>query len=190
MSMKSFESLKKSVLDRMRNQLPSHLTYHCVEHTELVLERSEYIAKKEGLSRKKIELLKAAALYHDFGFTEVYKDHEEKGCEIVKKELPKFGYSDSDIKAICGMIMATKIPQSPKNLMEDIIADADLEYLGSNEFKTIGDRLYKELKHFNSALSRKEWNQIQIKFMSNHDYHTSYCKRYREWRKQRNLESL
>lgn len=170
--------------------MPDHLTYHCVEHTELVIERSEYIGKKEGLNAKDLNLLKTAALYHDFGFTQVYQNHEEKGCEIVKKELPSLGYSAKDIDAICGMIMATKIPQSPSNVMEDVIADADLEYLGSNEFRTIGDRLFVELKHFNPKLSRKEWDQIQIKFMSNHSYHTDYCKRYREWRKQKNLESL
>lgn len=188
--MTPFKELKKEILERMAKGLPKHLSYHSVEHTQLVIERSIYIGEKEGLSKEQLRLLQTAALYHDFGFTEVYADHEEKGCEIVKKELPAHGYSKKDIEAICGMIMATKIPQTPKNNMEDIIADADLEYLGTNMFQEIGDTLYEELKHFNPALSRKEWDQIQIKFMSNHSYHTSYCKRYREWRKEENLQSL
>ncbi len=188
--MKAFEELKESVLERMREMLPAHLTYHCVEHTELVIDRSEYIGKKEGVKGKNLNLLKTAALYHDFGFTEVYKDHEEKGCEIVRAELPSLGYSSEEIDIICGMIMATKIPQNPTNLMENVIADADLEYLGSNDFRTIGDRLLKELRHFNPEMSRKEWDEIQVKFMSNHSYHTEYCKQYREWRKQENLNSL
>ena len=188
--MTAFKDLRNSVIDRMREQLPAHLTYHCVEHTELVIERSEYIARKEGLSQVKIKLIKTAALYHDFGFTKVYKNHEEKGVEFVKKELPAHGYSPKDIEAICGMIIATKIPQRPQNDMENVIADADLEYLGSNDFELIGNRLYRELKHFNNNLSIKEWNEIQINFMSSHHYHTDYCKRYRQWRKKRNLESL
>lgn len=188
--MTPFKELKNKILDKMAKGLPNHLSYHSVEHTQLVMERSVYIAEKEGLSKKQILLLKTAALFHDFGFTEVYADHEERGCEIVKKQLPAHGYTKDDIDAICGMIMATKIPQTPKNIMEDIIADADLEYLGTNKFKDIGDTLFEELKHFNPKLSRAEWNQIQIKFMSNHSYHTSYCKRYREWRKAKNLRSL
>ncbi|MFY0645091.1 MAG: HD domain-containing protein [Bacteroidia bacterium] len=188
--MTAFKDLENSVIDRMRKELPAHLTYHCVEHTELVIERSEYIAQKEGLSKAKIKLIKTAALYHDFGFTKVYKDHEEKGVQIVKKELPAHGYTDKEIESICGMIMATKIPQRPNNDMENVIADADLEYLGSNDFERIGNRLYKELKHFNPKLKISEWNEIQIKFMSSHHYHTNYCKRYRQWRKNSNLESL
>ena len=188
--MTPFAKLKSDVLGRMKKELPNYLHYHSVDHTKLVIRRSVYIAEKTGLPKKDIELLQTAALYHDFGFTKVYKDHEEVGCDIVKEELPKHGYSKADITAICGMIRATKIPQTPKNKLENIIADADLEYLGSNRFKEIGDKLYEELKHFNPKLSRNEWNEIQIKFMSSHHYHTEYCKKYRQWRKQRNLDAL
>lgn len=188
--MTPFAELKEEVLGRMKVELPSYLSYHSVNHTKLVIRRSVYIAEKEGLSKKQIELLQTAALFHDYGFTEVYKDHEEEGCNVVRKELPGHGYSNEDINAICGMIKATKIPQNPQNEMENIIADADLEYLGSNKFKEIGDLLYAELKHFNPMLSIEEWNQIQVKFMSSHHYHTDYCKRYRQWRKRKNLKSL
>lgn len=188
--MTPFPELKKNVLGRMAESLPAHLSYHSVAHTELVIERCIYIAEKEGLSEDQIRLLRTAALYHDFGFTSVYKDHEEKGCEVVRKELPAHGYSKEDIDKICGMIMATKIPQTPTNIMEKVIADADLEYLGTDKFEEIGDTLFHELKHFNPELSRDEWNDIQIKFMSKHSYHTDYCKQYREWRKEENLESL
>lgn len=74
--------------------------------------------------------------------------------------------------------------------MEEVIADADLEYLGSNKFQSIGNLLLIELRHFNPKLSIDEWNEIQYNFMSKHHYHTSYCKRYRQWRKNRNLDSL
>lgn len=174
----------------MEKGLPDYLHYHSISHTEMVIDRAEYIGNKSGLSKKEIHLLKTAALYHDFGFVEVYKDHEERGCEFVRKELPALGYSEKDIDSICGMIMATKIPQTPTNTLERIIADADLEYLGSNKFTSIGNTLLKELRHFNPDLSIKEWNEIQVKFMRSHHYHTPYCKRYRQWRKQKNLESI
>ena len=185
-----FSELKNIVYQDMEENLPKYLTYHSIDHTKLVVRRSVYIAEKEGVDQKDIALLKTAALFHDFGFTETYKDHEEKGCEIVKKRLPDYGYTSKEIDKICGMIMATKIPQTPHNLLEEIIADADLEYLGTDKFEFISNKLYQELLHFNPKLSVDEWNNIQIKFISSHSYHTDYCRKYREWRKQKNLKTL
>ena len=188
--MSNFPAIRDDIYRRMEQELPSYLSYHCLDHTKLVVERAEYIGRKEGLSKEELHLLKIACLYHDFGFTQVYKDHEEKGCEIVRRELPSKGFKPEEVEKICGMIMATKIPQNPHNLMEMVIADADLEYLGSNDFERIGSRLLKELRHFNPDLSIKEWNEIQVKFMQSHHYHTAYCRRYRQWRKRRNLDTI
>ena len=188
--MKDFQRLQSHVFGIMEDKLPKHLTYHSIEHTKHVMDRSEFIAKKEGKSEYDISLLRTAALYHDLGFIETYRDHEEKGCEYVKADLPNQGYSKEEIDRICGMIMATKIPQTPHNDLEMIIADADLEYLGTEQFDEIGDLLYKELLHFNPNLTRDEWNDIQIKFLKAHKYHTDYCKQYREWKKGENLDSL
>lgn len=73
-------------------------------------------------------------------------------CKIATKELKTLDFSDKDIKAICGMIMATKIPQSPKNRLEVILADADLEYLSTSRFKIVSDKLFKELKAGNPKI--------------------------------------
>jgi putative nucleotidyltransferase with HDIG domain len=188
--MEEFQRLEEFVYGIMKEQLPSYLTYHSIEHTKHVVERSEFIARKEGESEENIHLLRTAALFHDIGFIATYKDHEEKGCSIVRDELPKRGYTHKEIERICGMIMATKIPQSPTNELENIIADADLEYLGTENFEEIGNLLYEELKHFNPDLSIEAWNEIQMKFLGAHRYHTDYCKANREWKKNENLNSL
>ncbi|NNE28713.1 MAG: HD domain-containing protein [Saprospiraceae bacterium] len=174
----------------LREKLPEHLKYHCPEHTEYVLQRAEYIAGKEGLTKKDTYLVKVAALYHDIGFIKGPKEHEKRSCKLARPALRKFNFSDSEIKKICGMIMATRIPQKPKTHLEEVLADADLEYLATNQFFPIGEDLYKELKHFNPKLTRRKWNRIQRDFMENHHYHTSYCKRYKTFRKIRNLEHL
>ena len=85
---------------------------------------------------------------------------------------------------------ATKVPQFPKNKLECVLADADLEYLGTNSFKTRGDKLFKELCHFHTDLNATRWNEIQIDFLENHNYHTMYCIKNREPQKQLNLEAL
>lgn len=177
-------------MDTLDSKLPEYLKYHSTEHTEYVVQKAEYLATKEKKSKSDIFLLKVAALYHDIGFTKTHIEHEKEGCKIARRELKKYNFSKIQIDKICGMIMATRIPQQPKTHLEEILADADLEYLGTKDFNKYGERLFEELKHFNPKLSRKQWNDIQIKFLSSHQYHTNFCLRYKEHRKRKNLDSL
>ena len=82
--MKDFQRLQDYVFGIMKEKLPNYLSYHSIDHTKHVMDRSEFIAKKEGKTEEEIYLLRTAALFHDLGFIEKYKDHEEKGCEYVK----------------------------------------------------------------------------------------------------------
>ena len=185
-----FSSIKKHILSVLSTKLPEYLTYHSVEHTKYVLKKVIYIASKEQVSGHDLFLLKIAALYHDIGFIETHIEHENIGCDIARKELPKFGISTNDIETICGMIMATKIPQQPETNLEAILADADLEYLGTKHFEAVSELLYKELMYFNPELTREEWNTIQINFMKSHKYHTKFCMRYKSFRKRNHMAKL
>jgi uncharacterized protein len=93
-------------------------------------------------------LLKTACLFHDIGFTISGQDHEERGCEIAEEVLPDLNYDSDQINRIKGMIMATKIPQTPNNKLEQIICDADLDYLGRDDFFSIGDTFVSRVKTF------------------------------------------
>ena len=190
MTQSQFQDLYNEAVDMLSENLPDYLTYHCLEHTLYVLDRAIYIGKKEGVSENDLQLLKIAALYHDMGFIHSNVEHEQAGCEIAKTKLKKYKLSTSELNAICGMIKATKIPQNPQNHLEAILADADLEYLGTKHFQEGSDRLYKELKHFNPSLTPKQWNTIQKEFLNNHQYHTDFCKRYKKHRKIKNMETL
>jgi uncharacterized protein len=185
-----FNTLLKDVTHRLNDKLPSYLTYHNVRHTLYVVDKAEYIAKKEGVKGHNLALVKVAALYHDVGFITSHINHEEEGCKIVRPQLREYGFSNEDIEKICGMIMATKIPQNPQNLLEQIVADADLEYIATNRFEPVSELLYTELNYIRNGLARQEWKEIQIEFLTNHNYHTNYCRRYKSFRKIRNLEAL
>ncbi len=171
--------------------LPKELSYHNIEHIMDVLEQSQRIARQEGVNNQdEILLLKTAALYHDSGFLHTYTGHEEAGCEIAKKELPAFGMNGKQLEAICGMIMATKIPQSPKNKMEEIICDADLDYLGRPDFFRIANTLFIEMKHRGIVSNERDWNLIQVKFLKAHHYFTFTSKTSREQQKQEHLAMI
>jgi uncharacterized protein len=167
-----FTSIKQPILSRLENELDPRLGYHNISHTLDVLKQAEVLAKQENITNKHdLLLLKTAAVFHDSGFLFVYKNHEEKGCEIASESLKNI-LSKEDIKKVCGMIMATKIPQSPNTLLEQIICDADLDYLGRNDFEPISRNLYKEFIIFKIIPEDIIWDHIQIKFFESHHYFT------------------
>jgi predicted metal-dependent HD superfamily phosphohydrolase len=148
------------------------------------------LIKKENISSADSKLLRVAALYHDLGFIQTYKDHEEVGVELLRKAMIEFGCDMKNFKRIASMIMATKIPQSPKNILEKIICDSDLFYLGKSKYYEISDTLYKELLSYKLIKTKKQWMDIQINFLSSHHYHTKYCKENLEHEKQKRVKEL
>jgi uncharacterized protein len=185
-----YHSIYSHIIAKLQGGLSPRLTYHNIDHTLDVLEQSQQIATREGITDQNIFLLKVAALYHDYGFIFIYRGHEEKGCELGRKELPGFGLSNSQIEKICGMIMATKIPQSPKNKMEEIICDADLDYLGRDDFETISNSLYKEFLDFGFIKNYGEWMRMQINFFESHHYFTKSSQQLRQPKKMDRLVKM
>jgi predicted metal-dependent HD superfamily phosphohydrolase len=186
-----FDKAKETIVHHLEQNLPSDLFYHGIHHTFDVFDAALVIAENEKIdSADDLTLLKTAALFHDSGFTIDASKHEECGCDLAREILPACDYSDSQIDQICGMIMATKIPQQPLNLLERIICDADLDYLGRDDFFKIGDTLYQELKAFDKIKDVTQWNQLQISFLSNHQYHTEFSRGNREIKKQENLQEI
>lgn len=185
-----YEKIKKLILKKLKENLPEHLSYHSVMHVKDVIDAVEKIALAENVNEEELILLKTAALFHDTGFLYGAKDHEEKSSEIAQEYLPNYGYSQSQIDKIKGMIMATKIPQTPHNLLEQILADADLDYLGRDDFFTIGDKLYEELTIFGIVNSERDWNLLQEKFLERHHFFTKTAINNRNQKKQQNLEII
>jgi uncharacterized protein len=189
-NLERFGLLFENVMERFEKNLPEYLTYHNASHTKYVLDRAILISKEEKIDSDQLNLVKVAALYHDSGFLKGMVDHENLGCEIVKAELPTYGFNELQIQQICQMIIATKIPQRPQNLLEKIVADADLEYLGTEWFDIGSQRLFDELIFSNPKLSRIEWLEIQIKFLESHHYHTAFCQQNRQPKKSEHIARL
>ncbi len=171
------------------NNLPAHLTYHSIDHIRDVVDKSELHGLNEGLSAHQLYLIKTAAWLHDIGYIWDEKNHEERGCQFVKENLPSWGFLPSDIEAIYGMIMATKIPQSPTNLMEQVLCDADLDYLGRDDYFKISEKLYKEINYRNK-LSNEDWTTLQLNFFTKHQYFTSSAKKLRDIKKRKNKKDI
>ena len=173
--MQSKLHMKVFVVDLLKDNLPVGYYYHNYEHTLYVQEKAVQIGRHENCTEKEIELLSTAALWHDAGYINTYNGHEEESCVLAKKYLPEYGFTNNDISIVCGMIMATKVPQLPKNKLEEIIADADLEYLGTISAAEKAEQLFKELQSLTPSLTEAAWHKMQITFIQTHHYFTRYC---------------
>lgn len=162
------------IIDRLRHELPADLRYHCLEHTLHVIDAAKVIAEAENLEDDMLDLLITAAAYHDCGFLVTYQKHEEAGCSIAENVLPQYGFSMAQIKVITDLIMATKVPQKPVTKAEKILCDADLDYLGGDNYEEIANGLFEELLLHGFAITEENWQQIQINFLEAHHYWTNY----------------
>ncbi len=173
--MQNRKHMKDFVIGLLRDALPDSYLYHNPEHTLYVIEKALEIGRHEKCTGDELDFIAMAALWHDTGYIKTYNGHEEESCRMARHYLPEFGYPDEYITAICDMIMVTKIPQLPKTKLEEILADADLEYIGTNEFEVKSDALYKELQSVRPFYTEAEWSQTQISFLQEHHYFTPYC---------------
>jgi len=185
-----FTDIQEIILDKLEMDLPGHLFYHNVKHTVDVVTEVELIGWGEGCSDEEILLLKTAGLFHDAGHTIAYDNHEYYGTQIAMEMLPQFSYTPEQIERICALIMSTKLPPRPTNLLENIICDSDLDYLGRSDFIPVSNTLYEELKAQNKMGSLNDWNKIQVKFISGHQYFTKTARSLREVNKQLQIERI
>jgi uncharacterized protein len=182
-----YENMYDNVMQRLRLDLNVKYLYHDCRHTQDVIRQCQEIGYREGISANEIAILKLAALYHDIGFLVQRANHETAGAEIFAVEAKNSGISDDDVSLIQRLILVTKIPQQPLTLLERIICDADLDYLGREDFPTIAEFLYLELKASGEMNERERWNHIQLGFLEGHSFHTESSKKLRSNGLQKNI---
>ena len=187
----NYRGAKNFIISKLKAELPSQLYYHGLHHTKDVLRIATSLCVAERVTGRMATLVKTAALLHDAGFVKnKHAGHEQQGCEIAKEVLPEFEYTPEDIDLICGMIMSTKIPQSPTSIYEKILCDADLDYLGRTDFYPIGRSLFDELTAYKLINDETAWNHLQVGFLSAHKYHTFTNRTLRDPVKKRHLQEL
>jgi class 3 adenylate cyclase len=182
--------LEDFILDKLEKGLPKNLYYHNLKHTVDVYTQVELIGRSENVTKEELLLLRTAALFHDAGHLIDYDTHEEMAVKLANEILPQYQYSDRQINIIAQLIMATKLPPNPTNLLEEIMCDADLDYLGRPDFIPVSNTLFKELHEHGKIGTEREWNEIQIKFINSHFYFTKTARRLRNVNKQSQLEKL
>ena len=186
----NYYKAERHIMKLLEKHLSKALHYHSIAHSKDVVKAVERIALLENVTDEGLFLLKSAATYHDAGFIEEYDNNEPIGARLAGEILPKYGYSEDHIQKIKELIFVTKIPHDPKNKLEEIICDADLDYLGRDDFHDIADKLRLELKEHGKIQSDKQWDEIQVGFLKMHKYFTKTAIKTRKKKKMQNLKEV
>jgi ligand-binding sensor domain-containing protein/class 3 adenylate cyclase len=186
----NYYKAERHIMNVLTKRLSPKLHYHCIDHTSDVVRAVEHIALTENVTDEGLFLLKTAASYHDAGFVEAYEKNEPVGARLAEEILPTYGYSKKHIDLIKELIFVTEIPHKPKNKLEEIICDADLDYLGRDDFHEIADRLRLELREHGKINSDRLWDEIQVDFLTSHRYFTKTSIDARRKKKLKHLEEI
>ncbi len=186
-----FEGAKTYALERLERELSPQLCYHTLAHTQdEVVPAVEWIAAGEQVSDEDLLLLRTAAYFHDIGYIQVAEGHENMGIQIAEEVLPGLGYSPAQIDVIRGIILATRLPQTPQNRLEEVMADGDLDGLGLDSFLERSRDLRTEQESFGRRVTDEQWYLEQINFLRSHHYWTATAQAGRDAGKLENIARL
>jgi len=178
-------------LGRLARELSPKLYFHSLVHTrDDVVPAALRLAELTGLGAADTQLLRTAACYHDLGFIERRDGHEEVSARIAAEVLPGFGFRPSQVERVAGMIRSTKLPQSPTTLLEQLMADADLDSLGRADFFERNQALRDELAAHDHVVSDAVWFRNQLKFLQSHHYWTPAAVTLRGALKEQHIAAL
>lgn len=185
------KSVEQYVFDTLKSGTPSEFVYHDINHTTEVVEACEKIGRKSGLSEDDIEILLIAAWFHDVGYLKTCEQHEEHSSTAARKFLEEKNYPEKKINRVTSAIMSTKLPTSPKDLLEEVLCDADLLHVGKEEF-------FDKSELFRAELERRDkkpmddifWLNKNIDFVTSHKFYTQFAREQFEEQKNTNLLKL
>ncbi|UYQ93368.1 DUF5706 domain-containing protein [Chitinophaga horti] len=168
------------------------LVYHNLGHTRQVVKAVTQISAFYRLRDDDLTIVMIAGWFHDMGYVlGVRKGHEERGAEEARIFLQQHNAPESIIAGVSACILATRLPQTPDTLLEQIVCDADLFHLGSKDYRDTDKRLRSEVELVaGEKIPSEQWTMGSIAFLESHHYHTSYCQTLLKSQKEENLERL
>ena len=191
METKIIQQAENYVSNYFQEHMPAKYVYHDLRHTHEVVAAVGELSAAYELSELEMEHLYLAAWFHDIGYKDGPKDHEASSCKLATEWLTEQGVDQESISKICAIIMATKLPQNPSNVSEQIIGDADLSHLGKTTYWERCDLVRQEMATLSGKnMTEKEWVDFEIHFMENHNFHTAAANKLYDKRKQKYVRQL
>ncbi|MES2277661.1 MAG: Pycsar system effector family protein [Bacteroidota bacterium] len=171
------EEVKQHVLSYYEMHHDAGLIYHDLKHTKEVVANTTRIANHYQLSDEDFFAVVCAAWFHDVGYFTNKADHESEGANLAAGHLKQLKVEAAVIEKVKGCILATKMPQKPNGLLQEIICDADLFHLGTDKFLDRSKLLRKEFELCNHAdIDKQQWRQKSIELLETHRFFTDYVR--------------
>lgn len=179
---------EKTTLEIVREKVKELMPvqqYHNYAHACDVYDAASRLADMEKVSPEDKYLLQTAALLHDIIMIPKNKDNEERSAEFSRNYLPNLGYAPYQINKTTGLVLATKMPTHPSNLLEMIICDADVDNLGREDCLRKSECVRQEL-----GIPKEQWYPMALKFLEKHNYYTESARKLRDSEKAANIQRL
>ncbi len=185
------EKASEFVRGILTSKAPDWAIYHSYEHTVETVEAAREIAEGSKLDRDETEVVLLAAWFHDTGYTECCDGHEERSSVIAREFLGENGYPAGKTEQVARCILSTKVPQTPADILEQVICDADMVHLGRKRFFRKNELIRMEMERRDGRpMTEVEWLTICSNFVSSHRFHTRYAHGEYQARKMKNLLAL
>ncbi|MBT2560829.1 HD domain-containing protein [Pedobacter sp. ISL-68] len=185
------KKVKTFVKELFEKELPKNMYFHSFEHTLLVVEGVKIICKQNSVSENELLMLTLAAFLHDVGYTKQYIGHELASVKIAYEFLLENGLERDQIEVVSNCILATKYPQLPDTDLEKIICDADFYHFSLQSYTDFATRLKREWEeNLSLVYTDREWDAINIKMLTGHEYFTTFGKQILQKKKNLNIEKL
>jgi predicted metal-dependent HD superfamily phosphohydrolase len=185
------EDVKHYVLNYFDTHHDPELLYHDTDHTKGVVAAATRIANHYQLSDEDFFVVVTAAWFHDIGYYTDKANHEESGASVAADFLKQLKVDHKIVDKVEGCILATKIPQKPTGLLQQIICDADLFHLGTDDFADKSKLLRKEfnvIKHLD--IDKRQWREKNIELLQSHTYFTDYAQLLLHDKQEKNMLKL
>ncbi len=184
LQMLRLQDLEGYILNKMESELSGNLFFHNVKHSIHVYTMVELLGRAERVTKEDMLLLRTAALMHDTGYMMSYENHDKASCDLVMEILPKYKYSEDQIKKICQLILANKDPFHPKSKLEAIMFDANYNYLSRVDFRDVAIRIWREVHAYEKDVTFGSWKEEMISLIDQFEYHTLTAQKLRDVEKE------
>lgn len=164
------------------------LLYHDFTHTSEVVENAKMLASGYELSPDELEILLLAAWFHDIGYLQQSEGHEAISIEMATEFLESAQVEQAKIDLVAGCIQATASGAKPHGVRQEILKDADLLHLGTEDFFTKSDLLRGEKSFLQgSSIDELDWLIEEVEFLKTHSYYTKAAHLKYNQQKSKNL---
>jgi len=164
------------VLKSLNKNLKSAFVYHTFSHTQFVVSKINEIIKNENITDEEKEIVLLSGWLHDIGYTVGKTKHEDNSIVIAKDFLTKEGYDEYKIQQILACINATKLNETPLNLLQEIICDADFAHFASKNYNKLANQLREEFENTDcGTFTNIEWMKENIAVFKQHKYYTKFA---------------